>query len=301
MAKSKITVIGSINMDLVTSTSRIPKVGETLLGDSFHTIPGGKGANQAVPAARLGADVTMIGAVGDDSFGETVVNNLSNHGINTEHIIQIKDCSTGIASITLSDRDNSIIVVPGANNYITPDIIEQNEEKIKNSDILLLQLEIPLESVIKAVQLAKKHNTLTILNPAPIRELPMELLEMVDYLTPNEHEQTLLFASTGGTEKEVAMLQEKCIVTKGSKGVMLYDNGAFLEIPSIQVEAVDTTGAGDSFNGALAFSLCEGTKIEDACRFANVVGAISVTKLGAQTGMPTKKEVEEFLQVNKLI
>ncbi|MDW0116515.1 ribokinase [Sporosarcina thermotolerans] len=300
MAKSKITVIGSINMDLVTSTSRIPKVGETLLGDSFHTIPGGKGANQAVAAARLGAEVTMIGAVGDDSFGETVVNNLTSHGINTEDIIRIKDCSTGIASITVSDRDNSIIVVPGANDHITLDIIEQNEDKIKNSDILLLQLEIPLESVIRAVQLAKKHNTLTILNPAPIRKLPMELLEMVDYLTPNEHEQTLLFGSTGGTEKEVEMLKEKCIVTKGSKGVMLYHNGDCLEIPSIQVEAVDTTGAGDSFNGALAFSLCAGTKIEDGCRFANVVGAISVTKLGAQTGMPSIKEVDEFLQANKL-
>ncbi|MDN4608934.1 ribokinase [Sporosarcina highlanderae] len=301
MSKSKITVIGSINMDLVTSTSRIPKVGETLLGDSFHTIPGGKGANQAVAAARLGADVTMIGAVGDDSFGEMLVSNLTNQGINTENIIRVQDCCTGIASITISDRDNSIIVVPGANSHVTPDMIEKNEDKIKNSDILLLQLEIPLESVIRAVELAKKHNTLTILNPAPVMELPMELLGMVDYLTPNEHEQMLLFASTDGTEKELEKLKEKCIVTKGSKGVILYSNGNDVKIPSIPVEAVDTTGAGDSFNGALAFSLCEGMKIEDACRFANVVGAISVTKLGAQNGMPTKKEVEEFLEANKLI
>ena len=301
MAKSKVTVIGSINMDLVTSTSRIPKVGETLIGDSFRTTPGGKGANQAVAAARLGADVTMIGAVGDDSFGETVVSNLTDHSVNTDNIIQVQGCSTGIASITLSDRDNSIIVVPGANNYITPDIIEKNEDQIKNSDILLLQLEIPLESVIRAVELAKKHNTPTILNPAPIQHLPMELLEMVDFLTPNEHEQTLLFASTDGTEKQLEKLKEKCIVTKGSKGVMLYKNGESIEIPGIQVEAIDTTGAGDSFNGALAFSLCEGDKIEDACRFANVVGAISVTKFGAQTGMPTTKEVEEFLKTQTVL
>ena len=300
MAGRKITVIGSINMDLVTSTTQIPKVGETVLGHSFHTIPGGKGANQAVAAARLGADVTMIGAVGDDSFGNTLVNHLTNQGIKTENIMKVKDTSTGIASIIVSEGDNSIIVVSGANSHITPEVIEKNEDKILDSYILLVQLEIPLESVIKAVELAKKHGVLTILNPAPIQMLPNELINMVDYLTPNEHEQTLLFASTDGTEQELEKLKGKCIVTKGSKGVMVYKNGKHIEIPSIRVEAVDTTGAGDSFNGALAVALCEGAEIDDACRFANVVGAISVTKLGAQSGMPTKKEVEEFLQIHKM-
>ncbi|MDR7075640.1 ribokinase [Neobacillus niacini] len=300
MAGRKITVIGSINMDLVTSTNQIPKVGETVLGQSFHTIPGGKGANQAVAAARLGGDVTMIGAVGDDSFGNTLVNHLTNQGINTENIMKVKDTSTGIASIIVSEGDNSIIVVSGANSHITPEVIEKNEDKIFDSYILLVQLEIPLESVMRAVELAKKHGVLTILNPAPIQKLPNELIEMVDYLTPNEHEQALLFASLEGTEQELEKLKEKCIVTKGSKGVMIYKNGGKIEIPSIRVEAVDTTGAGDSFNGALAFSLCEGAEIEEACRFANVVGAISVTKLGAQSGMPTKKEVKEFLQIHKM-
>lgn len=299
MADRNITVIGSINMDLVTSTTQIPKVGETVLGHSFHTIPGGKGANQAVAAARLGADVTMIGAVGNDSFGKTLVEHLTNEGINTENIMKVKDTSTGIASIIVSEADNSIIVVPGANNHITPEVIEKHEDKIINSNILLLQLEIPLESVIRAVELAKKQGVRTILNPAPIQKLPKKLLEMVDFLTPNEHEQTLLFDSIDGTEEELAKFKEKCIVTKGSKGVMIYKNGEKIEIPSIQVEAVDTTGAGDSFNGALATALCDGLDIEEACRFANVVGAISVTKLGAQTGMPTKKEVEKFLQVHK--
>jgi ribokinase len=299
MTGRQITVIGSINMDLVTSTSKIPKVGETVLGQSFHTIPGGKGANQAVAAARLGGDVTMIGAVGDDSFGKTLVDHLTNQGINMKTIMEVKGVSTGIASIIVSEADNSIIVVPGANNYITPKIIEKHEERIKASSILLLQLEIPLESVIRAVELAKKHGIPTILNPAPIQKLSKELLEMVDYVTPNEHEQALLFASLDGSDHELEKLKEKCIVTKGSKGVMIYKNGEKIEIPSIQVEAVDTTGAGDSFNGALAYALCEGLEIEEACRFANVVGAISVTKLGAQTGMPTKKEVEEFLQVHK--
>ena len=242
----------------------------------------------------------MIGAVGDDSFGNTLVDHLTNQGINTENIMKVKDTSTGIASIIVSEGDNSIIVVSGANSHITPEVIEKNEDKILDSYILLVQLEIPLESVMKAVELAKKHGVLTILNPAPIQKLPNELIEMVDYLTPNEHEQTLLFASTDGTEQELEKLKEKCIVTKGSKGVMVYKNGEQIEIPSIQVEAVDTTGAGDSFNGALAVALCEGAEIEDACRFANVVGAISVTKLGAQSGMPTKKEVEEFLQIHKM-
>jgi ribokinase len=295
----KITVIGSINMDLVTSTTQIPKVGETVLGQSFHSIPGGKGANQAVAAARLGGDVTMIGAVGDDSFGRTLVDHLTHQGINTKNIIEVKDVSSGIASIILSAADNSIIVVPGANNSITPEIIEKHEDIIRASSILLLQLEIPLESVIRSIELAKKHGVLTILNPAPIQKLPKNLLEMVDFVTPNEHEQELLFASVEGTEQDLAELKEKCIVTKGSKGVVIYKNGKKVEIPSVQVEAVDTTGAGDSFNGALAYALCEGLEIVEACRFANVVGAISVTKLGAQTGMPTKKVVEEFLQLHK--
>ncbi|MBB4825000.1 ribokinase [Sporosarcina luteola] len=287
-------------MDLVTSTSRIPEVGETLIGDSFHTTPGGKGANQAVASARLGADVTMIGAVGDDSFGEAAVSNLRSEGVDTSTIMEVEGCSTGIAAITVSDADNSIIVVPGTNHHVTPAIIEKYEEAVKNSDILLLQLEIPLESVIRAVQLAKKHDILTILNPAPIQHLPLELLEMVDYLTPNEHEQTLLFASTDGSEEQLKKLQEKCIVTKGSKGVMLYRNGASLSIPGILVEAIDTTGAGDSFNGALAYALCQGATMEEACRFANAVGAMSVTKFGAQAGMPTKEEVEEFLSTYDL-
>jgi ribokinase len=299
MTGRNVTVFGSINMDLVTSTTQIPKVGETVLGHSFHTIPGGKGANQAVAAARLGADVTMIGAVGNDSFGETLVEHLTNQGINTENIMIVKDTSTGIASIIVSEAENSIIVVPGANHHVTPEVIEKYEDKIVNSNILLLQLEIPLESVIRVVGLAKKHGIRTILNPAPIQKLPKKILEMVDYLTPNEHEQTLLFASIDGTDLEIEKLKEKCIVTKGAKGVMIYKNRKEIEIPSLQVEAVDTTGAGDSFNGALATALCDGLDIEEACRFANIVGAISVTKLGAQTGMPTKKEVEELLQVHK--
>jgi ribokinase len=285
-------------MDLVTSTNVVPKRGETVLGDSFHTIPGGKGANQAVAAARLGADVCMIGCVGDDSFGQMLRVHLNHQGIHTENVESIPNMASGIASITLSEGDNRIIVVPGANNFVTPEFIDKNEDCISNCSMLLLQLEIPLVSVIRAAELAKKHHVPILLNPAPIQRLPKELLEMVDYLTPNEHEQEMLFASLSGTEKELDKLKEKCIVTKGAKGVVVYQNGE-KEIPSFQVEVVDTTGAGDSFNGALALALCEGFELVDACQFANAVGAISVTKLGAQSGMPTRKEVEEFLRLHK--
>ncbi|HYK72456.1 MAG TPA: ribokinase, partial [Pseudoneobacillus sp.] len=254
MVHKKITVIGSINMDLVTSTNRIPKVGETVLGDSFHTIPGGKGANQAVAAARLGSDVTMIGCVGDDSFGQVLIDHLKHQGINTEKVEVVANTSSGIATITLSKGDNSIIVVPGANNHVTPEFIDKHEEMIAKSSMLLLQLEIPLESVMRATELAKKYRIPIILNPAPIQRLPKELLEMVDFLTPNEHEQELLFASINGTKEELEKIKAKCIVTKGSKGAVIYQNGE-MEIPSFQVEAVDTTGAGDAFNGALAFAL----------------------------------------------
>lgn len=298
MTNKKITVIGSINMDLVTKTNQIPKVGETLIGEAFHTIPGGKGANQAVAAARLGSDVTLIGCVGADSFGVELTKHLYNQSINIENVEPVTECSTGIASITLSNGDNSIIVVPGANYAVTPDFVAKHEEVIANSDILLLQLEIPLESVIKAAELARKHDVLIILNPAPIQPLPKSLLKMVDYLTPNEHEQELLLTSCDWTAEEQKEIRGKCIVTKGSKGVSLYKDGE-IQIPSLKVEAVDTTGAGDSFNGALAYSLSNGANLEEACRFANIVGAISVTKLGAQSGMPTIQEVELFLQSQK--
>ncbi|WP_041580271.1 ribokinase [Bacillus sp. 1NLA3E] len=298
MTNKKITVIGSINMDLVTKTNQIPKVGETLIGEAFHTIPGGKGANQAVAAARLGSDVTLIGCVGADSFGVELTKHLYNQSINTENVEPVTDCSTGIASITLSNGDNSIIVVPGANYAVTTDFVAKHEEVIANSDILLLQLEIPLESVIMAAELARKHDVLIILNPAPIQPLPKSLLKMVDYLTPNEHEQELLLTSCDWTAEELREIKEKCIVTKGSKGVSLFKDGE-IQLPSYKVEAVDTTGAGDSFNGALAYSLSNGANLEEACRFANIVGAISVTKLGAQSGMPTIQEVELFLQSQK--
>lgn len=295
LTRKKIAVIGSINMDLVTATKKVPQVGETVLGESFQTTPGGKGANQAVAASRLGADVTLIGCLGNDTFGRELPDYLRNQGINTDYIKTVPDVSTGIASITLSEGDNSIIVVQGANKFVTPEMVEEHESVIANSDILLLQLEIPLESVEKAVEIAKRNQVNIVLNPAPVQPLSKDLLQKVDYLTPNEHEQDVLLSSNEWTDKERKELLEKCIVTKGSKGVTFFQNGE-RNIESFRVNVVDTTGAGDTFNGALAFSLCSGANLEAACQFANAAGALSVTKLGAQSGMPKLEEVNEFLE-----
>lgn len=203
MTRKKITVIGSINMDLVTETRKIPRAGETVLGDSFHTVPGGKGANQAVAAARLGADVTLIGCVGQDAFGEELVKHLSNQGIHMDYVRMVAHQPTGIASIIISDGDNRIIVVPGANNQVSPELVEEHENIIAKSDIVLLQLEIPLKSVEKAIEIAKKHNVKVILNPAPIQALSKELVQKIDYLTPNEHEQQeLLISASEWSEQE---------------------------------------------------------------------------------------------------
>lgn len=294
----KITVIGSVNMDLVTTTENIPALGETVVGASFTTAPGGKGANQAVAAARLGADVTMIGCLGGDQFGTELGNHLERENIFFANMKPVTERSTGIAQITVTQTDNSIIVIPGANDSVTPDLIEKYEKIIAESDIVLMQLEIPLDSVIKAVELAKKHGVLTILNPAPARKLPEELLEKVDYITPNEHEITKLTAIEDQADS-VQLFQSfspKVIMTKGPKGVFLLNDHTLTNVSGYVVKPADTTGAGDAFNGGLAFALGKGMPLEEACQFANAVAALQVTKFGAQTGLPVFNEVESFLQ-----
>lgn len=291
MKKPIITVVGSINMDLVTVTSKTPGKGETVLGERFYQIPGGKGANQAVACARLGAEVYMIGAVGTDSFGTSLKEHLQQEGIHVTNVKPVTHKETGIAAITVSEGDNRIIVVPGANEDVMPNDVEACEEMIAQSDICLIQLEIPLETVEKAAELAKKHGVTVILNPAPAQPLSKSLLDCVDWLTPNEHERPIIFQQVN--EEAYA---NRLIVTEGEEGASVSINDELKQIQGYSVSVVDTTGAGDTFNGALAVALSKGMNVEEACRFANAAAALSVTKLGAQSAMPTETELYRFLE-----
>ncbi|MGG0471809.1 ribokinase [Priestia aryabhattai] len=291
---AKVTVIGSSSMDLVVTSNIRPGAGETVLGELFKTVPGGKGANQAVAAARLGADVSMIGCVGEDHYGKAILENFKSNGVSVENVKPVTESDSGTAHIILAEGDNSIVVVKGANDYITPDYVEKAKEKIKEADIVLIQQEIPEETVEYVAQLCQELKVPLLLNPAPARPLKAEVIEQVSYITPNEHEAELLFE---GKEKEEVLKQypNKLFITEGKQGVRYFNGEKEVVVPSYQVETVDTTGAGDTFNAALAVALAEGMGFEKGIQFANRAASLSVTKFGAQGGMPTRKEVEESL------
>ncbi|TDQ41016.1 ribokinase [Aureibacillus halotolerans] len=293
MKRPIITVVGSINMDLVTESETFPKPGETLLGRHFSTFPGGKGANQAVAAARLGAEVRMIGCVGDDAFGKELTDTIANEQIDTDAIL-VQAEKTGIASICLAEGDNQIIVVPGANHALLPEHIKAHEDLIRTSDLVLVQLEIPAQTVDAAVETAHTYGVPVIVNPAPIQALSSTIRSFATYLTPNEHEAAVLKKEHNDEE-----LHKKCIVTQGKEGVSYpAANGQQSEIPGFSVDAIDTTGAGDTFNGALAVALGHGSPLDEACVFASAAAALAVTKKGAQTGMPHLNDVTRFLKDN---
>jgi ribokinase len=291
---AKVTVIGSSSMDLVVTSNIRPGAGETVLGESFKTVPGGKGANQAVAAARLGADVSMIGCVGEDHYGKAILENFKSNGVSVENMKPVTGSDSGTAHIILAEGDNSIVVVKGANDYITPDYVEKAKEKIKEADIVLIQQEIPEETVEYVAQLCQELKVPLLLNPAPARPLKAEVIEQVSYITPNEHEAELLFE---GKEKEEVLKQypNKLFITEGKQGVRYFNGEKEVLVPSYQVETIDTTGAGDTFNAALAVALAEGMGFQKGIQFANRAASLSVTKFGAQGGMPTRKEVEESL------
>ncbi|MGN8648035.1 ribokinase [Gracilibacillus sp. HCP3S3_G5_1] len=287
MTKPNITVIGSINMDLVTETNVVPVQGETVRGMNLHTIPGGKGANQAVAAARLGAEVTMIGRVGDDQFGNQLIENLREENIQVDHIDRVRNTPTGLANIILSEQDNRIIMIAGANDEVTTAYIEQIKAAILDSDYVLLQFEIPKETIEFCIDICHRHNIPVIVNPAPAMELDSGIWEKATYITPNETERKQLFSN---------QLNEQLITTKGKQGVSFIENGEEKHVKSHDVDVLDTTGAGDTFNGALAVALAEGRSLTEAVTFANATAALSVGKIGAQAGMPTREQVEQFLK-----
>ncbi|MBM7607607.1 ribokinase [Lysinibacillus composti] len=290
-----ITVIGSINMDIVVQTNIFPKQGETVLGELFTTIPGGKGANQAIAASRLGSNVQMIGAVGQDSFGTELYENLINENINVIGITKTKN-TTGIANILLHENDNRIIVVPGANFDVSKEMVDANLEMIKQSKLVMLQLEIPVETIEYVLSLCEDYQVPVLLNPAPAGNFKKEWIEKVTYLTPNETECEEIFGAN--FETVLSQYPNKIIVTLGSEGAAYSDGKNIVRVPGFKTTAVDTTGAGDTFNGALAYAICSGINLKDSVRFANIAASISVEKFGAQGGMPNLEAVKMRLGGN---
>lgn len=288
----KIVVVGSINVDLVVTTDKRPIAGETVTGNNFFIAPGGKGANQAVAAARLGAEVEMIGCVGNDSNGEVIINNLIKENVSVKHVKRVNTKPTGTAHIILSGGDNSIIIVEGANKSLTTSYMDELKSVIKEALVVLLQLEIPIETVEYTVKLCSQYNVPVILNPAPVKKLSKDLISKVTYITPNEHECKQIFSSNQTVEELLNIYPNKLIVTEGEKGVRFSNGNEIVKIPSIEVKVTDTTGAGDTFNGALAYGLSHEMTLDEAIRFANTAAGLSVGKLGAQGGMPTLEQVK---------
>jgi ribokinase len=296
-----ICVVGSSNIDLTFRTPRLPRPGETIGGSQFHLGFGGKGANQAVMAARLGARVTMVGRVGSDIFGEQVLRNYREQGVDTTHVGTDPQRPTGTAAIVVDDQaQNAIIVVPGANLGLTPDDVRRAADAIRSADVLLCQLEVPVGTTREAFRVARTAGVRTILNPAPAVPLADELLQLADLCVPNETEAELLTGVpvpdlSGAGEAARRLLRRgprTLILTLGAQGALLVDERSSEHFPAVPVQAVDSAGAGDVFIGSLAVAWAEGKSLSKAVRRANAVAALSVTRLGTQAAFPSRAEVD---------
>jgi ribokinase len=306
MSNKPIVVVGSINMDLVATAAHIPAAGETILGTNFESHPGGKGANQAVAAARLGHAVQMIGLLGSDDIGQQLRQHLDKAGINIASVGNVPGPS-GVALITVSDAgENSIVVVPGANSHVTPEFLDRHIAEIQGAGIVLTQLEIPIESVVHLASLCAKANVPLILDPAPAQKLPEALFKQVTWFTPNETEAGFYLNAPLKTDASEKAAHD--LISKGAANVILKlgDKGSYFaqgsgieaKIQPFHVEALDSTGAGDAFNGAFAVALMQGQSKLEAAMFASAASAISVTRKGAQEAMPTLAEVQQLLDGN---
>ena len=303
MMPPRIVVVGSSNTDLVVRAPALPAAGQTVLGTSFFSAAGGKGANQAVAAARLGARVTLVARVGRDEFGEASLSNLQRAGIDTSFVVRDPDAPSGVALIVVSDEgENAIAVAPGANAMLVPEDVDRAAKEIEAADILLLQLETPIPTVAHAVGRAMDAGVPVILNPAPAAPVDVRVLRDVSVLTPNTGEAIAL-AGGGGSGIEAARLAarklraagvRRVIVTLGAEGALLEEEEMSVVRPACSIAVVDTTAAGDAFNGALAVALAEGASLEAAADFANRAAALSTTREGAQPSLPTRPEVDAF-------
>ena len=301
---ARIVVVGSFNTDLTSYVERMPRPGETVHGRKFVTGPGGKGSNQAVAAARLGAEVTFVGRVGQDVFADLALNTWKAEGINTDYVIQDPEHATGVAPIFVDDSgENMIVVVLGANLNIQKADIDAAAEAIARADVVLTQLEINYDAVGYALKIAKAQGARTILNPAPAGQLPADVVALADFMTPNETELEVLSGSPGvppevAARKLLTTPAQTVVMTLGSKGARYVRQDDEGIIPVFPVEVVDTTGAGDAFNGGLAVALAEGKDLEEAIRFANATAALCVTKPGTAPSMPRREDVEALLAAN---
>lgn len=290
MVRVSIVVIGSLSTDFIVQASRMPEKGETILGTDFKTSFGGKGANQAVAAARLGSEVSFIGAVGGDSFGDKLKNNLRDNDIFCENMETFADSNSGTAHITIYDNDNSIIVVPGTNGMVTPTMIDNKKDVILNADYVVIQNEIPLDTTKYIIDFCYENQVKLIYNPAPFVEIEIEYLEKCYMITPNEIESRELFKED--IETVIRKYPNKLIVTLGEKGAVYFDGEKEVRVPAVLTNPVDTTGAGDTFNGALAAFLNKGYSLRAAVEAGNKASSIAIKKIGAQTGIPTLEEWE---------
>ena len=293
----KIGVVGSINMDMTVKAERIPLKGETLKGWDLKYVPGGKGANQAVAMAKLGAEVEMFGCVGDDAAGASLLKNLQDVGVETKCVKVVEGEPTGLAMITVGDNDNTIIVVAGTNDRVDIGYINEVKDSLLECEIVLLQHEIPQETVEYVIALCADNGVKVVLNPGPARPVKQELLEKVTYLTPNEHEAVILFGRDLSFEEMMKRYPEKLVITQGSRGVSTcLKSGEVILVPARKANVVDTTGAGDTLNGAFTVAVTEGRGISDALAFANTAAGLSTEKFGAQGGMPTYNEVMAVME-----
>ncbi|WP_429951061.1 ribokinase [Enterococcus sp. AZ170] len=287
----KVAVIGSISTDFVVTTKIIPNQGETLVGESFQTFFGGKGANQAIALSRSGLDVSMIGAVGKDVFGQALIDNLKENGINTDMIQTVDTAESGSAHIQVMDGDNRIIIIPGANDRLSIDVVKQYQQQLQQMEMVILQNEIPVETIEYIIDFCATQRIQVLYNPAPAKEISEEYIEKVTYLTPNEHEAVLLF----GNKERAEVLRNypnKLIITLGDQGATFFDGEAEVIVPAQKVATViDTTGAGDTFNGYFAKGILEGLTIAESLKLGNAASAIAIQTKGAQNGIPMYEKV----------
>lgn len=297
-----ILVIGSLNMDLVINTDRLPQAGETIHGKGFAHFPGGKGANQASACAKAGGNVKMLGKVGNDAYGDILLKNLSHDGVNINGI-EREDISTGVAVITVFNGENTIILDKGANGLVDKSYIDRHMDAIDWADIVVMQYEIPMETIVYVAQIAKSKAKKLVIDPAPMIEAPAELYKMADLILPNETETAAFLGGEYDNETAVKMMHElgpkNIIMTLGKKGSLFYNGEKMVAQPAYKVKAIDTTGAGDCFTGSLVAHYALDKTIEEALEFASKASAISVSRRGAQPSFPWKSEVEKWRKGKK--